>query len=107
MTVRSGRNGGGGGWTYRKNLAKLRAAGSRCGICGHGGAITGDHIISKKLWPVGRPGFDDLINLQLAHGTMSGPQPDNWCVECVPPRLCNQSKGGRVPPPRRPQSRDW
>jgi 5-methylcytosine-specific restriction endonuclease McrA len=94
--------------TYRRNRAALLAQNTRCGLCGHEGAQTADHIISDPQWPrdlYGKraPGFDDLANLQPSHGTMGGRQPDNPCPTCG--KLCNQSKGARVA--RRPQTRDW
>jgi len=105
---RSGRSGT-GDKTYRRNRSLLLSTTDVCGICGHGGATTADHVIDAKRWPKGpdgrpRPGFNDLANLQPAHGTMGGRQPDNPCPTCE--RLCNQSKGARVQRPR-PQSRDW
>lgn len=81
-----------------------------CGICGHGGSLTGDHIITAKHWPRGAdgkplPGLDDLSNLRPAHGTMGSGRDrlHNHCPTCG--RLCNQSRGARVA--RRPQSRTW
>lgn len=104
----SGRSGTGGS-AYRRNRALLLATTDRCALCGHGGATTADHVVDARRWPRdpgGRrqPGFNDLANLQPAHGTMGGRQPDNPCPVCG--RLCNQSKGARGQL-RRPQSRDW
>jgi hypothetical protein len=88
------------------------AATDLCGICHHYGSRTADHIVSDRDWPrlaggKRAPGFDDLINLQPAHGTMGSGvnRVHNPCPVCG--RLCNQSKGARTPPPRRPQSRNW
>jgi hypothetical protein len=106
----SGR-GGTGNAVYRRNRAILLAQDDRCGICGHPGARTADHIVSDPRWPRGDdgrrlPGFDDLANLQPAHGTLGPYQPANRCPTCG--RLCNQSKGdGRVRQVVRPQSRRW
>lgn len=99
---------GTGNYTYRRNRAALLAQTTRCGLCGHDGAATADHIIDDKHWPRGldgrrAPGFDELGNLQPAHGTMGGRQPDNPCPVCG--ELCNQKKGARVA--HRPQTRDW
>jgi hypothetical protein len=93
----SGR-GGTGARPYRRNRALLLAtAPDVCGICGHGGTLTADHIIPARLWPRGpdgRPmkGLDDLSNLRRAHGTMgAGRDRLNRCPTCG--RLCNQSRG--------------
>ncbi len=105
----SGRSGT-GHRVYRRNRDTLLAASDICAICGHGGARTADHIISAPFWPRdenGRmlPGFNDLTNLQPAHGTMGAGRATehNRCPVCH--RLCNQSKGSG--PSRRPSSRDW
>ena len=104
----SGR-GGTGHREYRRNRAVMLAATDLCGICGHGGALTADHIVPDRAWPRDRatgrrlPGFDSLANLRPAHGSMGGRQPNNPCPTCG--RMCNQSRGDR--PDRRPQSRDW
>lgn len=105
----SGR-GGTGNAAYRRNRAILLATNDICGICGHSGARTANHIVPAKRWPRdenGRPlpGMDDLSNLEPAHGTLgAGPLVrHNRCPVCG--KLCNQSLGaGRAP---RPQSRDW
>lgn len=107
MAKASGRAGT-GNHVYRKNRAILLAQNTRCALCGHGGAKTADHIIDDKHWPRDLyhnrlPGFDDLSNLQPAHGTMGGRQPDNPCPVCG--ELCNQKKGARIR--RRPQTRNW
>lgn len=93
----------------------------RCGICGHGGAITADHIISYRDWPkdsqgLPLPGLDDLDNLRAAHGTRGSAQ-HNPCMECDPQRwpygrMCNQSRGARNvvaqrETPHEPHSQDW
>lgn len=104
----SGRSGT-GNYTYRQNRAIVLATSTTCGICGHDGSETADHIIDDQHWPrdmYGRrlPGFDDVTNLQPAHGTMGrGKIRHNFCPVCG--RLCNQSKGARVN--ARPQTRDW
>ena len=73
---------GTGNYTYRKNRAALLAQTTLCGICGHEGSATADHIVDDKRWPrdaAGQrlPGFDSLANLQPAHGTMGPFQPSN------------------------------
>lgn len=95
---------------YRRNREILLGQTTKCGICGHGGSATADHIIDAKHWPRGLdgkrlPGFDDLANLQPAHGTMGSgrTRKQNPCPVCG--KLCNQSKGARVR--KRPQTRDW
>lgn len=105
----SGRSGT-GNRRYRTNVQILLSASDVCGICGHGGARTGDHIVSAKHWPRdgnGKPlpGLDDLTNLQPAHGTMGAGRDriHNPCPVCG--RLCNQSRGARLN--RQPRSRDW
>lgn len=96
----SGASGRSGTWRFQKNRPIVLATSDRCGLCGHHGARTVDHIIAKPDWPrdlTGKmwPGFDDLRNLQPAHGTMGSnatrKQPDNPCPVCG--RLCNQRKG--------------
>jgi hypothetical protein len=93
---------------YRRNRAALLAQTNTCGLCGHGGAKTADHKITDPQWPRdarGRrlPGFDDITNLQPAHGTMGGRQPDNPCPVCG--EFCNQARGAKIA--RRPQTRQW
>lgn len=109
----SGR-GGTGNRRYRTNRAILLARDQICGICGHGGAQTADHIVPDPLWPRDSdgkrlPGFDELDNLQPAHGTMgAGRGRQNRCPVCL--RLCNQSKGDgrrRLPKAPRVTSRVW
>lgn len=109
---------------YAKNRARLLANTDVCGLCGHHGAKTADHIVSWRNWPRdpdGRmfPGFNSLGNLQAAHGTMGAGRDKihNRCPVCN--RLCNQSKGAGRPagaPVRldrfpeaatRPASRKW
>lgn len=106
----SGR-GGTGNAVYRRNRALLLVGNDVCGICGHGGSMTADHIIPAKLWPrdaSGKmmPGLDDLANLRPAHGTMGAGRAvaHNRCPTCH--RLCNQSRGAGPRPPR-PQTRRW
>jgi hypothetical protein len=89
----SGRSGTGNS-RYRRNRLLILEASDVCGICQHGGAATVDHLISAKHWPVGQPGFNDLANLQPAHGTLGATSDVNRCPTCH--RLCNQSKGSRI-----------
>lgn len=107
---RSGRSGTGNS-AYRRNRALLLASNDICGICGHGGSLTADHIITAKHWPCGSdgrplPGLDDIGNLRPSHGTMGSGRDriHNPCPVCG--RLCNQSRGAR-PPRGRPQTRQW
>jgi 5-methylcytosine-specific restriction endonuclease McrA len=79
-----------------------------CGLCGHPGAETGDHIIPYSRWPkdnLGRPlpGLHDVTNVQPAHGTIGNVRV-NRCHICK--RVCNQSKGNRIVTGN-PRSRDW
>jgi len=84
-----------------------------CGICGHGGARTADHIIPHRDWPKDHngqplPGLDHPENLRAAHGTR-GPAEHNPCYECDPRgRYCNQSRGAgkRAQQPEH-HSRPW
>lgn len=104
----SGRSGTGGA-RYRRNRAILLATHPPCALCSHRNAQTADHIIPDKLWPrdaSGRklPGFDELSNLQPAHGSMGNTGAVNRCPVC---RLaCNQVRGARMVTPR-VQSRRW
>lgn len=99
---------GTGNKLYRRNRALLLAQTDICALCGHGGAMTADHIIPARVWPkdplTGKPlpGLDSLANLQPAHGTLS-PGVLNRCPTCW--NLCNQAKGARVA--RRPTTRQW
>lgn len=112
MSAKSGR-GGTGAYTYRRNRAILLATTDLCALCKHPGARTADHIISDPAWPRGAdgkrlPGFDDLGNLQPAHGTSGAGRATihNRCEICK--KLCNQAKGdGRNRKPQRVQSRQW
>jgi hypothetical protein len=97
---------------FQRNRPIVLAASDRCGLCGHRGARTVDHIIPKPSWPRlpdGRlaPGFDSLANLQPAHGSMGSDRTrktaHNRCPTCH--KLCNQSKGGGER--RVITSRDW
>jgi len=107
VSAKSGRPGTGNA-RYRRNRALLLAADDVCGICGHPGSRTADHIIRPALWALLFPddpdGCDDLPNLRPAHGTMAPRAPVNRCPTCG--RLCNQSRGSRLPASR-PQSRQW
>ena len=103
---RSGRSGT-GNWRYRKNRAILLAHTDLCALCGHNGAATADHIISSKDWPRDAyghklPGFDDLTNLQPAHGTI-GNIGLNPCPQGC--GLCNQIRGAKQL--HSPRSRQW
>lgn len=91
--------------------------GEVCGICGHGGAITADHIVSFRDWPKDHngdplPGLDHPDNLQAAHGSRGVGDP-NPCHQCDPARWprgrnCNQSKGaGSKPHTPEIHSQDW
>jgi 5-methylcytosine-specific restriction endonuclease McrA len=108
--VSSGRSGT-GARPYRRNRARLLAeAPDVCGICGHSGTETADHIIPARFWPRGAdgrllPGLDDMENLQRAHGSMgAGRGRQNRCPVCN--RLCNQSKGAGPRAPRL-STRKW
>jgi 5-methylcytosine-specific restriction endonuclease McrA len=104
-----------GGRPYRRNRAAVLAESDLCALCHHPGAETADHIVPDRLWPRdehGRrlPGFNDVDNLQPAHGTMGNVGPHNPCPTCR--RLCNQVKGDGTrtgPPPTtaQPRSRSW
>lgn len=98
---------------FRKRAAMAVARdGGICGICGHPGAITADHIIPYSEWPPGVPGLDDLDNLRAAHGSR-GPAEHNPCYLCDPRgRMCNQSRGSgtraiRPSPETDNHSRTW
>lgn len=101
LPPRSGRRAGRpgtGAARYRKNRIIVLSKSDVCGICGHGGSATVDHIVSDKHWPRDAnhkrlPGFDDLENLQPAHGSLGGAGLVNRCPTCG--RLCNQSRGAR------------
>jgi hypothetical protein len=101
----SGRSGTGNA-RYRRNRAIVLAASDVCGICGHSGAATADHITPDKWWPrdaygVRLPGFDDVTNLQPSHGTMGRTGRVNRCPVCG--KLCNQVKSTRTMSVSRPQ----
>lgn len=84
---------------FQHNRLLVLAASDRCGICGHRGSRTVDHIIPLPRWPRRNghlvPGFDGVRNLQPAHGSMGSnatrKEPHNRCPVCN--RLCNQTKG--------------
>jgi 5-methylcytosine-specific restriction endonuclease McrA len=106
MTARSGRS---GNWRFEQNRPIVLAWSRICGICGHDGAMTVDHIVPVRRWPRGfdgklLPGVHDLPNLQPAHGSLGNSGEVNYCPTCG--MACNQSKNGKRPPAR-PQSRDW
>lgn len=87
-----------------------------CGICGHGNAKTGDHIVPYSQWPTdakGRPlpGLHAVTNIQPAHGTMGNTGAVNRCEPCRLANrfgrgLCNQSKKHRQLTGN-PRSRQW
>ncbi len=108
----SGRSGTGNA-VYRRNRALLLSQNDVCGICGHAGSRTADHVVPARLWPRDAdgkllPGLDDLGNLQPAHGTMGAGRAviHNRCATCG--QLCNQSRGdGGRRGSRRPRTRKW
>jgi 5-methylcytosine-specific restriction endonuclease McrA len=84
-------------WTYRRNRILVLAASDMCGICGHGGSLSVDHVVPHRLWPRDEhgkmlPGFDAFENLQPAHGSLGSTGMVNRCGPCGG-RLCNQSRG--------------
>lgn len=98
-------------WRYRQARLEVLAESDICGLCGHGGAKTIDHIVTLANWPkdpAGRllPGHDAKENLQPAHGTMGAGRTriHNPCPVCG--KLCNQVRGGDTLPPS-PHSRRW
>lgn len=100
------------GSRYRHNLAQVLAASDLCGICGHAGAATGDHIVPIAHWPrdvTGKltDGHDAIDNLQPAHGTRGAGigRIHNPCPTCG--ALCNQSKNKRLTEAPSPRSRMW
>lgn len=114
MGKRSGRNTVGKREQDRNGRLVL-AASDLCGLCGHGGARTIDHVISYQAWPkdprTGKPlpGLHHPTNLQPAHGTIGNSGAVNRCRQCVTEGktgLCNQSKGARVTVHNR-RSRNW
>lgn len=97
---------------YRRNIRAVLRESDVCGICGHGGARTGDHIIPAKAWPrdpaTGKhlPGLDDVANLQPAHGS-GGSRATGWDNPCpVCHKRCNQNKNGKQLTGN-PRSQDW
>ena len=84
---------GTGNRRYRRNRVTVLMASDVCGLCGHPGSATVDHIVSARYWPKGVPGMDDVENLQPAHGTMGGTGLVNRCPTCG--LLCNQVRGVR------------
>jgi len=96
------------GHRYRKAVAACLAESDICGICGHPGARTADHIISVDEWLRMYGTYDGVNNpnnLQPAHGTkgrINNPCPHPDCNG----RLCNQSRGARTLTPGI-RSRDW
>jgi hypothetical protein len=101
---------------YRRNRAVVLATSDICGICGHSGARSANHIVPPGKWPRGPdgkplPGVDGVGNLEPAHGSMGPNQPPNPCMRCLnrhgkPGRMCNQwlKDHGYV---NRPTSRKW
>lgn len=89
-------------------LAEVQATGPTCGICGHPGSDSLDHIRPVSLYP---ELAKDPTNLRPVHGV-------NGCPHCPPntsrdkrrngqPRRCNQSKGNSLTNPNSPRSRHW
>jgi len=113
MSKKSGRPGM-GARPYRRNRDLLLATSDLCGICGHAGAKSADHIISDSEWPRDAdgkrlPGFDNVENLQPAHGSMGNTGAVNRCDVCG--GLCNQDRANRekktrLKPPEH-HSRRW
>lgn len=93
--------------TYRRNRAIVLAESDLCGICGHAGALTCDHKIQFWRWMEmygTHEGFDDIENLQPAHGMLSNPLRYNYCPQCLV--LCNERKHHN-PQQVSPRSRRW
>jgi 5-methylcytosine-specific restriction endonuclease McrA len=93
--------------TYRRNRALMLSQNDICGICGHAGAMTADHIIPPEMWLQlygSLDGVHDLANLQPAHGILNSPLRYNYCPQCR--QLCNQAKGSRLTDVS-PRSRAW
>jgi hypothetical protein len=93
----SGRSGTGDS-AYRRARVEVLSNSDVCGICGHHGSATVDHIVSHRRWPrdlCGEliPGFNAVANLQPAHGTLGKSGLVNRCPVCG--KLCNQVKGSR------------
>jgi len=94
------------GHRYRVAVATCIANSDLCGLCGHHGARTADHIIPVDVWyrRYGTyDGVNDQTNLQPAHGTKG--RINNPCPTCG--KLCNQAKGARLIVAVSPRSRDW
>jgi 5-methylcytosine-specific restriction endonuclease McrA len=107
-TRRSAKRGSGrsGVAKFQRNRLIVLDRSDICGLCGHGGALTVDHVVSKPHWPTTGPmvdDFDDLTNLQPAHGTLGSSGKVNYCPACR--KACNQSKGRRLKMPTAPP--DW
>jgi len=99
------------GHRYRVAVATCIANSDLCGLCGHHGARTADHIIPVDEWlrRYGTyDGVNDQTNLQPAHGT-KGPinNPCHQCRAAGRNGMCNQSKGARLIVVVSPRSRDW
>jgi hypothetical protein len=94
------------GAAYRRTCQLILATTDQCHLCGHHGAKTIDHKISRKQWLTTHGtyhGYNHPNNLAPAHGTR-GPHQPNPCPVCG--LLCNQTKGDN-PPPTQPRSRNW
>jgi len=94
------------GHRYRTAVANLLANSDRCGLCGHAGARTADHVISIKVWLALHGTYEGVnhpSNLQPAHGTKG--RIVNRCPTCD--LLCNQLKGADTLTEPEPHSRDW
>lgn len=100
------------GAAYRRLCKELLSGpgGDLCGLCGHRGAATVDHIVPRNEWWLRFhtwQGFNHPANLQPAHGTKG--RVNNRCAECVlagKSGMCNQSRGAKTIGPGR-RSRAW
>jgi hypothetical protein len=95
MSGRSGRN---MTYTARTNIRTMLATTDLCWLCHHGGARTGDHIITAPNWLTlhgTMDGYDNPDNLAPAHGT-GGNRQTGWTNPCpVCGQLCNQARGAK------------
>lgn len=90
---------------YRTTRADILANNDLCHLCGHHGAHTADHIITKQEWlnlHGSLDGWNHPTNLAPAHGSRG--KVENRCEVCG--RLCNQERGARSLQPER-RSRTW
>lgn len=76
-------------WHIFKQLV-FRTYGDVCVVCGHGGARSVDHVVSRTEWP---EGAFVLTNCRPIHGA-----PGNPCLVCTAQAgrkiHCNQIKSG-------------